>query len=75
MTIGRRLTIWGAVTSLVVVMSLAEWLGAEGTPDVLEQLQPGEWYEVPNSKLRAVLPSPPSMGTPTSIMSAWSGAV
>jgi hypothetical protein len=75
MTIGRRLTIWGAVTSLMAVMSLAAWLGAEGAPDVLEQLQPGEWYEVPNSKLRAVLPSPPSMGTPTSIMSAWSGGV
>jgi hypothetical protein len=73
--IGRRLAIWGAATCLVAVLSLAAWPGAEGAPDVLDQLKPGEWYEVPNSKLRAVLPSPPSMGTPTSIMSAWTGGV
>jgi hypothetical protein len=41
----------------------------------LDTLQPGEWYEVPNSRLSAVLPSPiPPGGTgPTSIMIAWSG--
>ncbi|HEX7215770.1 MAG TPA: hypothetical protein VF578_16280 [Methylomirabilota bacterium] len=72
---GRRLAIWGAATCLVAVLSLVAWLGAEGEPDALDQLKPGEWYEVPNSKLRAVLPSPPSMGAPTSIMSAWTGGV
>ena len=40
---------------------------------MFEQLKPGEWYEVPNSKLRAVLPSPPPRGVPTGIMTAWSG--
>jgi hypothetical protein len=60
---------------LLGVVALATWLGAEGNPDVLDKLQPGEWYEVPNSKLRGALPNPPSMGTPTSIMSAWTGGV
>jgi hypothetical protein len=43
----------------------------------IDGLRPGEWYEVPNSKLRSVLPNPiPPGGTgPTSIIIAWnSGA-
>jgi hypothetical protein len=60
---------------LLGVVALATWLGAEGASDVLDKLQPGEWYEVPNSNLRGALPNPPSMGTPTSIMSAWTGGV
>jgi hypothetical protein len=41
----------------------------------LDTLQPGHWYQVPNSRLDAVLPSPvPPGGTgPSAIMEAWSG--
>ncbi|HEY7253689.1 MAG TPA: hypothetical protein VIG37_24580 [Methylomirabilota bacterium] len=74
MNSGRKLAIWG-VGALLGVVALATWLEAEGTSDVLDKLRPGEWYEVPNSKLRGALPNPPSMGTPTSIMSAWTGGV
>ncbi len=41
--------------------------------DVFEQLAPGHWYEVPNSELRAVLPTPRPAGNPPAIMEAWSG--
>lgn len=74
MNTGRRLATW-SVGTLLGVVALATWLGAEGPSDVLDRLRPGEWYEVPNSKLRATLPSPPSMGDPTSIMTAWNGGV
>jgi len=44
-------------------------------PDVLaaiQSLKPGEWYEIPDSKLRAVAMSPSPGGTISGIMSAWS---
>ncbi len=43
----------------------------------IDTLQPGEWYEAPNSKIRSVLPNPlPQLGygNPTSIILAWNGA-
>lgn len=42
----------------------------------IEDLKPGEWYEVPNSHLRDVLPNPiPPGNGPESIIAAWnSGA-
>lgn len=39
-------------------------------------LKPGEWYEVPNSRMAGLTPQPPPGGhtsTPGAIMSAWSG--
>lgn len=41
----------------------------------IDDLQPGQWYEVPNSHLDAVLPNPipPGSTGPASIMIAWSG--
>jgi hypothetical protein len=41
----------------------------------LDTLQPGHWYEVPNSKIRPHLPSPlpPNGSGPTSIIAAWNG--
>ena len=44
----------------------------------VEDLRPGEWYRVPNSKLDAVLPSPVPVGdnrpgTPESVIYEWSG--
>lgn len=41
--------------------------------DVIDRLQPGEWYEVPHSKLRAVVPTPPPFGSYAAMMNAWSG--
>ncbi len=41
----------------------------------IEDLQPGHWYEIPNSRLSAVLPSPVPPGNtgPESIMDTWNG--
>jgi hypothetical protein len=41
----------------------------------LDDLQPGHWYEVPNSKIRPHLPSPipPNGSGPNSIITAWNG--
>ncbi len=41
----------------------------------IEDLQPGHWYEIPNSRLSAVLPSPlpPGNTGPDSIMDTWNG--
>lgn len=45
--------------------------------DALDSLQPGEWYEVPNSKLESsgvtVSPSPPGNTGVRSVIIAWSG--
>ena len=40
-------------------------------------LQPGEWYEIPNSNLSSVLPSPlpPGATGPSAIVTAWNGAL
>lgn len=40
----------------------------------IENLRPGEWYRVPNSHLRNVVPNPLPPGDPSAIMGAWSGA-
>ena len=69
----RRIAAWSLVGLLVVAGLAASSLRAGSAADVLEELKPGEWYEVPNSKLRAVLPSPLPLGVPTGIMTAWSG--
>ncbi len=68
---------------LILAMTASIWLGlcwgstthAGNSP--LDTLQPGEWYEVPNSHLRSVLPSPipANFSGPDSIMKAWSGGV
>lgn len=69
----RCVTGWSLLGLLVLAGLVTFSLRAESAPDVFEQLKPGEWYEVPNSKLRAVLPSPLPRGVPTGIMTAWSG--
>jgi hypothetical protein len=55
MTTSRPPALWVATAFFVVLLSLGAWLGAEGAPDVLDRLKPGEWYELPNSRLRSVL--------------------
>jgi hypothetical protein len=39
----------------------------------IDSLQPGEWYEIPNSKIRQSLPSPIPVGNPSNITNAWNG--
>lgn len=40
----------------------------------IETLNPGEWYQVPNSHIRSVLPNPlPPGNGPESIVGAWNG--
>ena len=40
----------------------------------IEDVQPGHWYEVPNSRVRPILPNPVPPGNPAYVMRAWSGA-
>src|SRR5688572_20679742 len=42
-------------------------------PREMAALQPGQWFELPNTTIRSVLPDPPPRGTPTTITQAWSG--
>src|SRR5262249_55208648 len=39
----------------------------------IDSLQAGQWFQVPNSNLSAVLPNPLPPGNPVNIMAAWSG--
>lgn len=48
------------------------WVGA-GHADAIDQLSPGQWYEVPNSHIRAVVPVPTPAGDPSNVVDAWSG--
>jgi hypothetical protein len=50
-------------------------LPAAQAQNILDDLAPGHWYEIPNTHLEAVLPDPlpPGMTGPSSIMIAWSG--
>lgn len=41
--------------------------------DVFTDLKPGEWYEVPNSKMVSVAPNPTPEGSVVAVMEAWSG--
>jgi hypothetical protein len=66
----RRATVALATVCVIALAGVSATAGAESP---LERLQPGEWYEVPNSRLRAVLPNPKAPGDPRSIMGAWSG--
>jgi hypothetical protein len=68
----------GIIGGLVGLLGLAAALATVVAPasraaNRLEAIRPGEWYEVPNSKLREVLPSPPPPGDPRNIMWAWNG--
>ena len=66
-----------AITSLIFMCSASYGTAIQAAPidDILSNLQPGEWYEVPNSRLETVFPSPVPQGNsgPESVMDAWSG--
>ena len=64
----------GLLCGLVFVLTQA----ATGESGHLPSLAPGQWYQVPNSRLDAVLPDPlpdVAAGGPEAIMDAWSGGV
>jgi hypothetical protein len=61
------------ILAALLACALAEPAHPRALPGPIEDLQPGQWYEVPNSRLRDVLPDPLPPGNPTAIMAAWSG--
>ena len=66
-----RLGLTGGLLGFALAAALGTSAAGAATP--FEALRPGGWYEVPNSHLRAVLPSPMPPGDPQSIMWAWNG--
>lgn len=42
-------------------------------PTSIANLQPGQWLQIPNTKIRDVLPNPPQGGYAPSLINAWSG--
>src|SRR5688500_7691274 len=58
---------------LVLFIFLVNFISFDAFAGPLDTLQPGQWYEVPNSKIRPHLPSPVPAGNPVSIITAWNG--
>lgn len=48
-------------------------LSKTGYAGPLDELQPGQWYEAPNSKLSAYAPDPLPPGYHSAVIKAWSG--
>jgi hypothetical protein len=42
-------------------------------PSAIADLEPGQWMELPNTKIRSVLPQPTPQGSPEAIVLAWNG--
>jgi hypothetical protein len=61
------------VAFLFAFLFLVNFTSSKAFAGPLDTLQPGHWYEVPNSKIRPHLPSPLPYGSPAAIMNAWSG--
>ncbi|MDH4053935.1 MAG: hypothetical protein OEW73_00355 [Gammaproteobacteria bacterium] len=59
----------------VLVILFSVFPNAVSAQQTVPDLAPGEWYEVPNSAIRSVMPNPtPSgFGDPAGIIYAWSG--
>ncbi len=56
----------------IALIFLINFVFAQSNP--IDSLQPGQWYEVPNSKIRSVVPNPiPPGDGPAGITRAWSG--
>jgi hypothetical protein len=60
---------------LFLFIFLINFIPLKAFAGLLDTLQPGHWYEVPNSKIRPNLPSPlpPGYTGPSSITVAWNG--
>src|SRR5215470_3874736 len=61
------------VVSMFFACGLAGLIAPPAAAGSIEDLQPGHWYEVPNSRVRQILPNPFLPGNPSYIMRAWSG--
>jgi hypothetical protein len=66
----RTVARWSTV--LAAAALAASQLAAAGP---IQDVKPGTWYEIPNSKLRSVVPSAEPAGDAVGIMDAWSGGV
>jgi hypothetical protein len=61
----------------VLVVFLCSVVSDPLVADEIDEIQPGQWYEVPNSKLQSAFPpvSPPGVMGPRAVVDAWSGGV
>ena len=59
------------ILAIFFLMSGNAW--AENPPHTLDGLKAGEWFEVPNSRLRDRGPEPKAGGNLANIINAWSG--
>ena len=58
---------------LLSILGITLFLAPASAAGPIDTLKPGEWYEVPNSNLRAVAPNPNPNGDVSMVMGAWSG--
>lgn len=59
------------IVSLAIAVYAAHSAIAGTNP--IEQLSAGQWLELPNTKIRSVLPAPLPYGNPRYLVEAWSG--
>ncbi len=60
--------------STVITFLIAGFVtGGEVKAGIIDDLQPGHWYEVPDSRLETVFPNPRPPGDPRAVMNAWNG--
>lgn len=70
-TVTTRLTTSCLVAALAVAATQGRPRAQTGPYDLLA---PGQWMELPNTKIRSVLPNPLPIGSPDAIILAWGGA-
>ena len=63
---------WNSVVLAAFILASAN-VWADNPPHPLNSLKAGEWFEVPNSRLRDHEPSPKASGNLANIINAWSG--
>ncbi|RMH37796.1 MAG: hypothetical protein D6690_01510 [Nitrospirae bacterium] len=74
-TANSMIAAWQSISAMIFLMTLGIFHVADCWANPIDQLKPGEWYEVPNSHLRDVVPSYPTyIGDPANIVRAWNSA-
>jgi hypothetical protein len=67
----------GATASEAAASSVDKAVVSQATsapaPSAIANLQPGQWLELPNTKIRSVLPNPQPQGYAPYIVEAWNG--
>ncbi len=65
-----------AVACLTILVAGREFRSARAADasNAIDQLAPGHWLEIPDSKIRAVVPEPKPPGNAGAITGAWNGA-